>query len=73
MPIFNGGRIGSAGTISLTANTYYPIRIVHEEIQGGDNLTFSWAGPGISETTDLTQYFYSISLGGTLTGNYYGL
>jgi hypothetical protein len=73
-----GGSSGQAntkrsGTISLTANTYYPIRIVHEEGSGGDNLTFSWAGPGISETTDLTQYFYSISLGGTLTGNYYGL
>jgi hypothetical protein len=73
-----GGSSGQAntkrsGTISLTANTYYPIRIVHEEGSGGDNLTFSWSGPSISETTDLTQYFYSISLGGTLTGNYYGL
>jgi len=73
-----GGSSGQAntklsGTISLTANTYYPIRIVHEESAVADNLTFSWAGPSISETTDLTQYFYSISLGGTLTGNYYGL
>ena len=71
----SGGQANTkrSGTISLIANTYYPIRIVHEEGFGGDNLTFSWAGPSISETTDLTQYFYSISLSGTLTGNYYGL
>jgi hypothetical protein len=66
------GNTKRSGTISLTANTYYPIRIVHDEGSGGDNLTFSWAGPSISETTDLTQYFYSISLSGTLTGNYFG-
>lgn len=47
-----------SGTISLTAGQTYPIRIVHEEVTGGDNLTFSWAGPGISETTNLAQYFY---------------
>jgi len=47
-----------SGTISLTAGTVYAIRIVHEEGVGGDNLTFSWAGPGISETTNLAQYFY---------------
>ena len=47
-----------SGTISLTAGQAYPIRIVHEEGGGGDNLTFSWAGPGITETTSLTQYFY---------------
>lgn len=47
-----------SGTISLTAGVAYPIRIVHEEGTGGDNLTFSWAGPNIAETTSLTQYFY---------------
>jgi len=47
-----------SGTISLTADVYYPIRIVHEEGSGGSNMTFSWAGPGISKTTDLSQYFY---------------
>lgn len=46
------------GSISLTAGQAYPIRIVHEEGGGGDNLTFSWSGPGISETTNLAQYFY---------------
>jgi hypothetical protein len=47
-----------SGSITLTAGTVYAIRIVHEEGAGGDNLTFSWAGPGISETTNLAQYFY---------------
>jgi hypothetical protein len=47
-----------SGTISLTADTYYPIRIVHEEGTGGSNMTFSWAGPSISKNTDLSQYYY---------------
>jgi hypothetical protein len=47
-----------SGTISLTADVYYPIRIVHEEGTSGSNMTFSWAGPSISKTTDLSQYFY---------------
>jgi hypothetical protein len=47
-----------SGTISLNANEYYPIRIIHREGDGGSNLTFSWAGPGIAETTNLAQYFY---------------
>jgi hypothetical protein len=46
-----------SGTISLTAGVWYPIRIVQEEGGGGDNLTFSWSGPGIAETTDLSSYF----------------
>lgn len=46
-----------SGTVSLTANTWYAIRIVHEEGGGGDNLTFSWSGPGIAETTSLSTYF----------------
>jgi hypothetical protein len=46
-----------SGTASLTADTWYAIRIVHEEGVGGDNLTFSWAGPGIAETTNLSTYF----------------
>lgn len=61
-----------SGTISLTAGVYYPIRIVHEEGGEGDALTFSWAGPDISETTDLTNHFftpYSFSTN-THVGNY---
>jgi len=65
-----------SGTVSLIADTYYPIRIVHEEnfeTYSGDAFTFSWSGPNISKTTDLTQYFYSDSLDGEyLTGNYLG-
>ena len=52
------GNTKRSGTIDLIANKTYPIRIVHEEGDGGDNLTFSWAGPGIAETTSLASYFY---------------
>ena len=63
-----------SGTIALNAGTSYPIRIVHEEGSGGDNLTFSWAGGGVSKTTDLSTYFKTPVLAGTttLTGNYVG-
>ena len=46
-----------SGTINLTQNIPYAIRIVHEEGGGGDNLTFSWSGPSIAETTALGTYF----------------
>ena len=59
-----------SATIVLTAGVSYPIRIVHEEGNGGDNLTFSWAGPGIAETTDLSTYFKTSTSAGVLTGNY---
>jgi hypothetical protein len=62
------GNTERSGTISLTAGQRYAIRIVHEEGSGGDNLTFSWAGPGISKTTDLTTYFkVPVNLSGTYT------
>jgi len=74
----NGLGIGQANTkrsatTSLTGGVRYPIRIVHEEGSGGDNLTFSWSGPAISETTDLAAYFSTpIALTtGQLTGNYF--
>jgi len=61
-----------SGTISLTAGVSYPIRIVHEEGGGGDNLTFSWSGPSIAETTDLLTYFRTpIKRNGQLAGNYF--
>jgi hypothetical protein len=61
-----------SGTISLNAGTSYPIRIVHEEATGGDNLTFSWAGGGVSKTTALGAYFKTPVTPGTttLTGNF---
>ena len=49
-----------SGTINLEAGVWYPIRIVQEEGGGGDNLTFSWSGPGIGETTSLSTHFKSI-------------
>lgn len=55
---YGHGNQERSGSISLTADLYYPIRIVHEEGTGGSNMTFSWAGPGLSKTTDLSQYFY---------------
>lgn len=58
------------GSITLTAGIRYPIRIVHEEGGGGDNLTFSWSGPSIAETTSLSQYFTTPSIGGVLVGNF---
>jgi hypothetical protein len=61
-----------SATTSLTGGVRYPIRIVMEEGTGGDNLTFSWSGPGISETTDLAAYFSTaITPAGQLTGNYF--
>ena len=61
-----------SNTVSLTGKVMYPIRIVMEEGGGGDNLTFSWSGPGISETTDLSTYFRTpITPSGALSGNYF--
>ena len=61
-----------SGTISLTGGIWYPIRIVHEEGGGGSNLTFSWAGPGIGETTALSTYFKApMNLSGDVLNTYY--
>jgi hypothetical protein len=73
----NGLGIGQGDTkrsanISLTGNIMYPIRIVMEEVGGGDNLTFSWSGPGIAENTNLLTYFRTpVDSNGFLTGNYF--
>jgi hypothetical protein len=65
------GNTKRSNTISLTAGIIYPIRIVHEEGGGLDNLTFSWAGPGIAENTDLLTHFRtSVNDLGVLTGDY---
>jgi hypothetical protein len=55
------GNTKRSGSTTLSAGTAYAIRIVHRTGYGGDNLTFSWSGPGISERTDLSQYFYGIN------------
>ena len=59
-----------SGSTTLTAGLWYAIRIVHEEGNGGDNLTFSWSGPGITETTSLATYFRTPATAGVLDGNY---
>jgi hypothetical protein len=66
------GNTKRSATISLGGGVTYPIRIVMEEGVGADNLTFSWSGPGISETTDLLTYFRTpVKLTGELAGNYF--
>jgi hypothetical protein len=47
-----------SASILLTGNTFYPIRIVHRDGILQDGLTFSWSGPNIEETSDLTAYYY---------------
>lgn len=59
----NGGPHGnseSSGTISLIANTYYPIRIQFGEITGGDIMTVSFSTNTISKTTDGTGYYFHL-------------
>lgn len=57
---------------TLTGGLWYPIRIVHEEVVGGDNLTYSWAGPTQGETTDLSvHYKCPMNLSGTTINDYY--
>jgi hypothetical protein len=63
-----------SGTVSLTENLWYAIRIVHEEVQGGDNLTFSWSGPSIAETTSLSAHFKRpVNLAGSTINTFYEL
>lgn len=58
-----GGGATVSNTIDLTAGTIYPIRIVHEEGFGEDGLTFTWTGPGMTATTDLSTHFYYFGSG----------
>lgn len=61
-----------SGSTSLTGGVWYPIRIVHEEGGGGDNLTYSWSGPSISETTSLSEYYkIPMNLSGTTINDYF--
>ena len=61
--IKNGGiknniMVEVSNTISLTVNTYYPIRIQFSENMGNDNCIFSYVVPGGSKTTS-NQYLYT--------------
>lgn len=73
----NGLGIGQGATRrsasrTMTAGLWYAIRLVHEEGGGGDSLAFSWSGPGIAETSDLSTYFRTPVQNGTsnMLGNY---
>jgi GLEYA domain len=55
---FNTGTITSP-TISMTAGTYYPIRIVYGNgASAGFGINLSFAGPGITSRTNGTGYFF---------------
>jgi hypothetical protein len=54
-----------SGTASLTAETYYPIRIQFGELSGGDVMTFNYSTPTISKTTNVTGLvFYNSTTNG---------
>jgi hypothetical protein len=57
VPLGQSG-IKRSASIVLTGAQSYAIRIVYQESGGGDSMIFSWSGPGISETTNLLDYFY---------------
>ena len=59
------GNIEKAGTASLTADTYYPIRIQFGERNGGDVMTFNYSTPTITKTTTVTGLvFYNSTTNG---------
>ena len=64
----NGGLHGNVekfGSISLTADTYYPIRIQFGERNGGDVMTFNYSTPTITKTTNVTGLvFYNSTTNG---------
>jgi phosphosulfolactate phosphohydrolase-like enzyme len=52
-------------TISLTAGTYYPIRMQFGEIGGGDVFSFNYATSTITKTTNVTGLvFYNPTTNG---------
>lgn len=52
------GNVERSGSIALTANQIYPIRIQFGENGGGDVMTFNYSTPTISKTTDVTGKVY---------------
>lgn len=59
----NGGAHGpqeTFGSINLTANIYYPIRIQFGEIGGGDIVTVSFSTNTISKTSDGNGYYFHL-------------
>jgi len=61
----NGGAHGNqevSGTVSLTAGTYYPIRMQFGEIGGGDVFSFNYSTSTITKTTNVTGLVFYNSL-----------
>ena len=55
------GNVETSGSISLIANTSYPIRIQYGEQNGGDVLTFNHSTATITKTTNVTgKVFYNL-------------
>lgn len=57
-----------SGTISLVANTYYPIRIMFGENLGNDYITVNFSTPTITKTTNGSGYYF----GGLAAWNRFG-
>jgi hypothetical protein len=56
-------------TTTLTANTYYPIRLLHSNSDSGFRIIFSVSGPNIPNTTLMSNYLsFQSSNRRTLTG-----
>lgn len=55
----HGAALTLSGTYSMTAGTYYPMRIVFGQHLHGNNLTVSFSGPGISTTSNFSDYIFS--------------
>ena len=69
--IGQGATEATSAAVPLTTGTQYPIRIVHEEGAGEDNLTFKWSSDsGSNYSTDLSQYFSHAVVNGTPTGTF---
>jgi hypothetical protein len=49
-----------SGTISLTAGTNYPIRCQFGGNTGTDSYSFSFTGPGITRTYNMTGYVFNL-------------
>lgn len=64
----NGGLHGvleKSGTVNLTQNVWYPIRIQMGESGGAEAMTVNYSTPTITKTTDLTnRIFYNTATNG---------
>lgn len=64
----NGGThsfLEVANTITLTAGTFYPIRIQYGELNGDDAIYVAFVQPGNPLTTDGTNYYFPPNVGQT--------